>query len=181
MREQIDKLPSHTRIVQKRKRGHHMTVEERKKAQDAFIKALENTANVRAACMAANVSHTLVYQWSEHDEEFSIRFKQANTDANWILFGEGWRRAVQGEEEYVISMGKLVYGPDGQPLKTRKKSDTLLALYLKARLPEFREKQQIDLNAQFNTIAETAKAELLTDLATTMTNENKEPTNQQEP
>jgi hypothetical protein len=121
-----------------------MTTQERKAAQDKFIKALENTANVRAACMQAGISHSIVYKWQEHDEEFSIRFKQANQDANWILFGEAWRRAIQGDEEYVVSAGKLVYGPDGKPLVNRKKSDRMLELLLKARLPEFRDKQSIE-------------------------------------
>jgi hypothetical protein len=60
-------------------------------------------------------------------------------------------------------------------------SDSLAALYAKANLPEYKEKQQIDLNAQITTIAETAKSELLADLAATMTDEDKDPTHQQEP
>ncbi len=141
MPEPIDKLTPQ----RARRRGQHMTAEERKVAQDAFIKALENTANVRAACMAAKVSHSTVYQWSEHDEAFGIRFREANKDANWLLFGEAWPRAMKGEEEYVVSAGKLVYGPDGKPLTVRRKSDRLLELMLKARLPEFREKSTVTI------------------------------------
>lgn len=121
-----------------------MTKEERKVAQDRFIKAMENTANVRAACMQAGIHPSTIYQWAEHDTEFGIRFREANTAANWVLFGEAWRRALQGEEEYVVSNGKLVYGPDGKPLTKRVKSDRMLELLLKARLPEFREKQQVE-------------------------------------
>src|SRR5439155_22091506 len=128
-----------------RRKGQRMTAEERKAAQDLFIKAMENTANVRAACMQAGISHTMIYQWAEHDLEFSVRFKEANTQANWLLFGEAWRRAMTGEEEYVISMGKIVYKPDGTPLIVRKKSDKLLELLLKARLPEFRDKQSLEV------------------------------------
>ena len=87
-----------------------------------------------------------MYRWQEHDEEFSIMFKQANTDANWKLFGEAWKRATEGEIEYVVSGGKLIYGPDGNPLTIRKKSDRLLELLLKARLPEFRDKSPVTIN-----------------------------------
>jgi hypothetical protein len=159
---EIDKLtPQRTR-----RRGQRMTPEERKIAQEAFIKALGNTANVRAACLQSGISHSIVYQWQEHDTEFAIRFKQANTDANWLLFGEAWRRALQGEEEIVISMGRIVYKEvpvldnrgqptydgkgkpimrsTGEPLTKRVKSDRMLELLLKARLPEFRDKQHVD-------------------------------------
>jgi hypothetical protein len=124
-----------------------MTKEERGKAQEAFLKAMENTANVRAACMHAGIHPSTVYQWAEHDLQFSIRFKEANTQANWLLFGEAWHRAVQGEERYYISRGEVVRGPDGNPVTYREKSDRLLELLLKARLPEFREKQHIEMNA----------------------------------
>jgi len=150
-----------------------MTADERKAAQDLFIKAMENTANVRAACMQAGISHTMIYQWAEHDLEFSVRFKEANTQANWLLFGEAWRRAMTGEEEYVISMGKIVYKPDsilsdgtvlkGTPLTIRKKSDKLLELLLKARLPEFRDKQSLEVTGNIDVTG--AKDRLLAKLA----------------
>lgn len=144
-----------------RRRGQRMTKEERKHAQDTFIKALENTANVRAACMAAGISHAIVYQWQEHDTEFGIRFQEANKNANWLLFGEAWQRAMKGEERYVVSRGELVYKkvPDGkggfkngsEPVTYREKSDRMLELLLKARLPEFREKHgDITVNNSLN-------------------------------
>lgn len=143
---EIDKLTPSSRT--RRRRGQHMTKEERKIAQDAFIKALENTANARVACVAANVSHSIVYQWAEHDTEFGIRFQQANKNANWLLFGEAWQRAMKGEERYYLSRGEVVIGPDGKPATYREKSDRLLELLLKARLPEFREKQQIEMSGK---------------------------------
>lgn len=139
---------THARVVKKpRRQGQRMTAVERKVAQDTFIKAMSNTANVRAACMVAGIAPKTVYQWKEHDLEFGIRFREANEQATWILFGEGWRRAVQGEKEYVVANGKLVYGPDGQPLVQYKKSDRLLELYLKARLSEFRDKSTLTIQS----------------------------------
>lgn len=131
-----------------RRRGQRMTAEEKHIAKEKFFDALGKTANVRVACLAAKVDSSTVYRWAEHDPEFSLRFQQANKEANWLLFGEAWHRALKGEEEYVVSAGKIVLDPDGKPLKTHKKSDRLLELLLKARLPEFREKQQVELTGR---------------------------------
>lgn len=127
-------------LPKRRRRGQTMTTEERKEAQETFLKALGLTANIRTACVQAGISRTIVYQWQEHDEDFGPRFREANEEANWLIFGEAWRRAMKGEEEYVVSLGKLVYGPDGKPLTVHKKSDRLLELMLKARMAEFRDK-----------------------------------------
>ena len=148
MSENIDR-PTPQRA---RRQGQRMTKEERKIAQDAFIKAMENTANVRAACMQAGIHHATVYQWQEHDVEFGIRFREANQMANWLLFGEAWRRAMNGEERYVTSQGKVVYGSDGKPLTYREKSDRLLELMLKARLPEFRDKSTLNVNTNTSSV-----------------------------
>lgn len=128
-----------------RRRGQRMTAEEKRTAQETFLRALSNTANVRAACLQAGIDHSTVYRWQEHEEDFGLRFRQANQEANWLIFGEAWRRAMQGEERYVVAQGKLVTGPDGKPLTYREKSDRLLELMLKARLPEFREKSSITI------------------------------------
>lgn len=133
-----------------RRAGQRMSEDEKRIAKETFLKALSNTANVRAACLQAGVDSSTIYRWQEHDEEFSFKFQQANKDASWLLYGEAWQRAMRGEEEYVVSGGKLIYGPDGNPLKVNKKSDRMLELLLKARLPEFRDKHQIDLNANIN-------------------------------
>jgi hypothetical protein len=133
-----------------RRRGQRLTAEEKQETKEKFLKALSNTANVRVACMQAGVDHSTVYRWQEMDENFGFRFREANKDANWILFGEAWQRAMKGEEEYVVSGGKLIYGPDGKPLTQRKKSDRMLELLLKARLPEFRDKQQVEMSGSID-------------------------------
>lgn len=148
-----------------RRRGQRMTAQERKQAQDIFIKALSNTANVRAACMQAKISHSIVYQWQEHDPEFGIRFREANTDASWLLFGEAWRRAMTGEKKYVTSQGKQVYDKDGNPLTYQEKSDRLLELLLKARLPEFREKQRVEMSGPDGSPIQTNSTTTLPDLS----------------
>ncbi len=136
-----------------RRRGQRLTKQERAIAQEEFLKAFANTANVRAACMKAGINRNTVYQWAEHDENFSFAFKQAELDANDMIRGELFRRAVQGVDEPVVSVGKLVYVQDEKtkqmkPLTIKKYSDTLLALLAKARMPEFRDKSTLDVNTK---------------------------------
>jgi hypothetical protein len=128
-----------------RKKKVQFTSEERKAVQNTFLQALSMTANVRASCLKAGIDRSLVYKWQEHDQEFSMRFKIAQQEANDMLFGEAWRRGVQGVEKPVVSMGKVVYDENGKMLTTKEYSDHLLSLLLKARLPEFRDKQQVEL------------------------------------
>ena len=107
------------------------------------------TANVRAACMSAGVDRSTVYYWQEVDTEFSLKFNIASEEANDVIRAELFRRAVQGYEKPVVSMGKMVYH-DGKPLTERVYSDSLLSLLAKSRMPEFRDKQSMDLNATVN-------------------------------
>ena len=134
-----------------RRRGQRLTAEERKTAQETFLQTFSMTANVRAACMKAGIDRSQVYRWQEHDEAFSQRFKQAELDANDLIRAELFRRAVQGYDKPVTSFGKQVYVIDEhdkpKPLMERVYSDNLLALLAKARMPEFREKSSMEVNA----------------------------------
>lgn len=136
-------LDNSTPITRNRRPGQRMTKDEREAAQDKFIKALSMTANIRAACMAAGIDRSLVYYWQEHSEEFSMRFNIANQEANDLLFAAAWERGVKGYDKPVVSMGKQVF-VDGKPLMERVYSDSLLSLLMKARMPEFRDKQQVE-------------------------------------
>lgn len=146
------KLDNSTPTRTIRRPGQKMTKEERLATQEKFLKVLSMTANIRAACMAAGIDRSLVYYWQEHDTEFGMKFNIANTEANDLLFAAAWERGVKGVEKPVVSMGRQVFvegvGEDGnkkmKPLMERVYSDSLLSLLLKARLPEFRDKQHID-------------------------------------
>lgn len=124
----------------RRRRGQTMTPEERAATKEAFLKVFANTANIRAACLQVGIDRSLIVEWKKTDEEFAAQFDEANEAANWLLFGEAWRRAMTGDKEYVVSLGKLVYDQDGKPLTVQKRSDRLLELMLKARMPEFRDR-----------------------------------------
>lgn len=144
----------------KRVQGQHATPEETAREQDIFLKTFANTANARASAQQAGVDYKAVWRWKEHDTEFALKYQEAEKLANDLLFGEAWRRAMIGEEETVISMGKIVYKEipvldhagnqvmkdgkpvtkRGEPLTIRRKSDRLIELMLKARIEAFRDK-----------------------------------------
>jgi hypothetical protein len=121
-----------------RRQGQRIKKAERTAIQDKFLEAFSMTANVRAACLSAGIDRATVYQWEANDPDFADKFHAAELDANDMIRAELFRRAVQGVEKPVVSMGKVVY-QDGKPLMVREYSDSLLSLLAKARMPEFRD------------------------------------------
>lgn len=151
-----------------RRQGQRLTAEQRKVAQERFLEAFGNTANVRAACLKAGIDRSTVYRWQEVDETFGFRFKQAEAAANDLIRAALWRRGVDGVDRYVISQGKLVYVKNEKgemvPLKEKEYSDSLLALLAKARMPEFRDKSSVDVNASIHgTVQHVRKLHALSD------------------
>lgn len=137
-----------------RRVGERMKQEERLVIQEKFLKSFAGNGNVRAACMAAGVDRSIVHYWAEHDEQFSMQYTLAKEDVNDAIRAEIFRRAMFGEEEPVISMGKPIYEEvtvmeNGKPVTRRKmltikrKSDLLLMFQAKARMPEYREKSTL--------------------------------------
>ena len=131
--------------------------------QTAFLAAFLELANEHGACRAVSLDRTTVRWWAEHDEGFGLRYEQTKAGINDTLLGEAYRRGVQGVAEPVISQGKLVYGDDGRPLTVQKYSDRMLELLLKARRPEFRDKSQVDLTSNGQTVGQSLP---LADVAT---------------
>ena len=128
-----------------RSQGVRLTKEQTQEAQDKFLKAFASNGNVRAACMSAGIDRQTVYRWSEHDEQFTMKYNLAKADVDDAIRAEIYRRGMFGEERYVVAQGKLVYGPDGKtPLTFKEKSDTLLIFHAKSRMPEYRDKQQVE-------------------------------------
>lgn len=125
----------------RRRQGKRMKAKERTLAQQAFLAHFAETANVRYSCEASGIDRSTFYQWLEMDEVFSLAYHHTVPDANDVLFSEAWRRAVKGTEEPVVSMGTVVFH-SGKPLTVRKYSDALLMFLMKARMPEYRDKQQ---------------------------------------
>jgi len=141
--DKIDKLTTYAR---KRGKGKHLTQQEKQEIQEKFLASFAVNANVSASCKIASITRTTVYEWQEHDEQFSMRYKAAEQEANDVIRAELFRRGVEGYDKPVVSMGRVVYGSDGYPLTEKVYSDNLLSLLAKARMPEFKDKQQIDMN-----------------------------------
>lgn len=121
--------------------GHSIPDLERLRVQDAFIAAYVEKGTIKAACDHAGINRSTFYDWQEKDETFSFRFKQAETLYNETLRDEIHRRAIEGWEEPLASAGKLLG-------TVRKFSDTLLIFHAKMRMPEYREKTQVEVTGK---------------------------------
>jgi len=128
----------------RRRPGQKLTPQERKDAQARFLLSFARVGVVKTACGEAGIHRDTLYQWLEHDEPFSVRYHQAEKDAGDVLYAEAFRRAVEGTQKAVVSMGRVV-SVDGAPLVEREYSDMLLINLLRARDPRFRQKSQVEL------------------------------------
>ncbi len=114
-----------------------LTQEEHAVAQETFLATYAKHGNVKAACDTAGISRTTVYRWLEHDETFSLRHEQAKADYCDSLRHEIHRRAHDGVLKPVYQRGEKVGA-------IREYSDTLLIFQAKARMPEYREKVEVE-------------------------------------
>lgn len=129
----------------RRRQGQRLTAEERRDLQDRFLKSFAKTANVAASCREAKIDRATLYRWQEHDTAFTVRYYQAEADAEDVIRAAIRTRGVHGWDELVVSAGKVVMF-NGEPLTVRRYSDACLLALAKARVPEFREK--VDLNVR---------------------------------
>lgn len=58
-----------------------------------FLAAFRNSANVRAACEAANISRKTAYQHRERDPKFAAQWDEAEQDAVDVLEARAWQRS----------------------------------------------------------------------------------------
>ena len=138
--QRVDKL-TRPRV---RRKGP-LTKAQREETQTAFLDAFKRNANITAACQKAHISRESIYTWLEHDEAFSLRFHQAELEANDMLLAAAWQRGVLGVEEPVVSMGNQVF-VNGQPLTKRVYSDSVLLRLMSYRIPGFKEATGTTIN-----------------------------------
>ena len=113
--------------------------------QARFLKKYRETANIKVSCKAAGISRQTYYDWRDEDGAFKAQLAEADLEAMDTLEYAAHDRAVNGIPSYVVSQGKLVYGPDKHPLIEHKYSDTLLITLLKARMPEkYKDKSSVE-------------------------------------
>jgi hypothetical protein len=119
------------------------------RARDAFLDGLGNGLSVTGSASAAGIGRRTAYQWRAADLEFAQAWDLAVESGTDLLEDVAWQRAVRGNEEPIVSMGKVVYGKDGEPLTVHKTSDNILALLLKARRREkFSDRVQSDIKIE---------------------------------
>lgn len=156
---------THTRVLPRR--GGPLTDEERATAQETFLAAFARTANISQSAKRARVNRATVYEWLAKDELFKAAYEHADADAQDVLRKEAFRRAVVGVNEPLTNGQGLIYemevvlGKDGEPAlddrgrpklrrgkiaTVKKYSDGLLQAMLKARVPEYRDKKQVEVS-----------------------------------
>ena len=97
---------------------------------DLFLDALREHGSQYPACVAANISRSVVGEWVRSDVDgFRDRYYGVQQEINDRVEQEILRRGAVGWEEPVFQGGKQVG-------TIRKFSDTLLIFYAKARMPE---------------------------------------------
>ena len=111
--------------------------DERQAIQATFLAAFERSANVTESCKAAGIDRSTFYDWLEKYEIFSLLYNQAKEIANDAIRAEIFRRGHDGYTEQVLVGGKVQ--------TVHKYSDTLLIFLAKSRMPEFREKQSLEV------------------------------------
>ena len=111
-----------------------------KDVQRLFLDAFSEHANVLMAARAAGIHRSTVYDWLEHDQDFSFVFNQAKEAAKDVLRAEIYRRGKEGWDEPVFQQGKFVD-------TVRKFDSTLLMFHAKMMMPEYREKQSLEVTS----------------------------------
>ena len=99
------------------------------KKDKAFFDTLSETANVKAAALAAGYPRSSVYEWRDKDQAFRKSWEAAWHVGVDALEEEALRRGVEGVLEPVWHKGEVVG-------HARKYSDVLLMFMLKGRRPE---------------------------------------------
>jgi hypothetical protein len=108
----------------------------------AFLAALRDSGNVRAATQAAQVDRSTVYKLRDRDKGFAEAFVIARDEAADVLEAEALRRATLGVDEPVFYKGV----PVGS---VKRYSDALLIFLLKAARPQtYRENVSITTEAE---------------------------------
>lgn len=99
------------------------------KKRDAFLLALEETANVSKSCKKAKLPRRTAYEWRDDDPTFKSEWDAALDRATDAIEDEAIRRATEGTLKPVFYKGSKCG-------TIREYSDTLLIFMLKARRPE---------------------------------------------
>jgi hypothetical protein len=127
----------------------HVTVASTPDAQAKFLEGLAKGLSATGAAALASVDRKSVYRWRAADPEFAKAWDDAIEAGTDILEDEALRRALEGNAEPMVSMGKVVRGDDGYPLLVKKHADGLMQFLLKGRRRDkFSERVQQDIKLE---------------------------------
>jgi hypothetical protein len=138
----------------------HATDKTTPRARAKFLEGLAKGLSATGAAALAGVGRCSVYAWRNADPEFAKAWDDAIEAGTDILEDEALRRALEGNAEPMVSMGKVVRGDDGYPLLVKKHADGLMQFLLKGRRREkFSERvqQDIKLDAKIETDGQQAR------------------------
>lgn len=173
--------------------GGPLSAAQRKEAKALFLAELQRVHAVSLACEYAGIDRSTVYRWKDKDQKFADAWQNCVERSHDIARASIYQRGILGWEEPLVSMGQVVCEMSpaldnegnlifdkrgkpvmvpGKPLTVHKWSDSLAVAYAKANLPEFKDKPQVNVNAQLADLAEQAKAELLADLEASLSRED---------
>src|SRR5579859_541354 len=148
-----------------------MDTAERKSKQEIVLATLGKCGSIKKACEISGVSRATFYRWVETNKVFREAVEEANKEANDTIDDEIVRRAVEGIEEPLVSMGRVVYDEEmvldengnpeldkggypktkrGARIMQKKYSDGLLLSLAKSRMKKYRDREDLDLLDQIN-------------------------------
>lgn len=148
-----------------------MNTEERKAKQETVLLALGKCGSIKKACEIAGIERKTFYRWVDTNKAFREAVDEANKEANDTIDDEIVRRAIEGIEEPLVSMGRVVYDEelvldkDGEPeldkggnpktkrgarIIQKKYSDGLLLALAKSRMKKYRDREDLDLLDQIS-------------------------------
>ena len=102
-------------------------------AQKTFLASYLEHCDVRRALKAAGIVRNTLHKWQEHDEQFALRFHQAEVETIEALEAEAHTRAIAGSR-----MVRQVYrhGNLYEEIHEYRPSDAMLVKLLQAHKPE---------------------------------------------
>lgn len=107
-------------------------------AKTLFLEQVSETGLLARSAKAVGFTGRFIKKELEKDQEFAEAFDEAMLEYQELLQREMHRRAVDGVEETVYFQGV----PCGTKINY---SDSLLTTLTKAKVPEFRDKQKLDV------------------------------------
>jgi hypothetical protein len=122
----------------------------RARRKKRYLLKLQETGNKSQARRWADVaSDETIKRWQQEDRVFARDCQQALDDAAAAIDAEIRRRGMEGVDELLVTPKGVVLGKDGNPVKQKKYSDSLLLAHAKAHLPHlYGDKHRVEMTGR---------------------------------